>query len=181
MRYNAVMPLEKFKPLPTIVIPKTSQDTLFESAAKTGETPENYLLGSLALVAVWGEAIIARDGTKRLLHGIIDTLDNSCEPINIRKILRFAEAEGNTEISSPPNAESEPALQIAVPLASKGAIDQAAHFYDTTIPKITHVAAGIRHELLELQDRGHLYAFSYDGRIWQPVGISRVLLGPSQN
>lgn len=181
MRYNAVMPLEKFKPLPTIAIPKTSQDTLFEIARITGETPENYLLGSLALVAVWGEIIIAGNGTKRLLHRITDTMDNTSEPINIREILSLAETEGNTDTSSTPNVESEPALQIAVPLTSKGAIDQAADFYDTTIPKITRTAAGIRHELLELQDRGYMYEFSYDGRVWQPIGISRVLLDPSQN
>ena len=175
------MPLEKFKPLPCIAIPQTAHDTLVEIAAKSGETPENYLLGSLGLVAVWGEVVTAGEGVGTILHGIVDVLDNTCEVFDVKEILAHSDSDLKTDFSTEVPEPSQNSLQIAVPLEMKSAIDQAVGYYQTTIPKLTRVAVGIRHEILDLQDKGHVYAFSYGDDIWQSVHLARVRLNPLHN
>lgn len=174
------MPLEKYRPLPTIPVPKTSHEILCEIARKSRETPENYLLGSVALVALWGELITAGEGSKRFVHGIIDLLDKSCQEFDIREILRSRVGDEHREAEAA-TSPSEEVVQFAVPIEKKSAIDCAASYYDTSIPKLTRVAVNIRHEILNLQDLGHVYAIRYDDNKWQQKHIARVVCNPDHN
>ncbi len=166
--------------LPTLNIPASGLSSLNEFASLAGETPRNYIIGSLQLVGIWGRVISAYDMPPVFYHGVANTETDSIDIVDIPGIIKYHSIRPESHPAQVAQ-KTKNGLQLTVPIEMLPEIAVATSYYNATLQQLARVALNIRAEVLQRLDDCGVYLFSADQEEWLEVDVLRVIQDPSYN
>lgn len=179
-----IMAFEGYEIPSSIGVPRMDLPVIEKISVPYGESPEQYMLGSMGLVAVWREMVDMIGFTPGLMHGIANPAANELELFSIDDLIgmigpkiqerKLISAELCFDISP------EDILTFEVPEVLHPRIIKACVYFDHGPKSLIGVAAEIRDIVLSGQNNGLIYVFGVDGDNWYDVVLDTITGDPEE-
>lgn len=172
------MAFESYEIPGAIGVPRIDSSMIDLFASSVGETPEQYMLGSIGLVAIWGEMISEVNFAPGFLHGLGNPVTEDLELFNIDDLIAIVKPQVKERelISAEIGFEMHPEdiLVFEIPEILHPRIRNACVYFGHGPKALIGAATEIRRLILSGQDDGLIYVFSIDGENWYDVEIDTI-------
>lgn len=172
------MAFENYEIPSSIGVPRMDLPVLEKFSTPFGESPEQYMLGSVALVAVWGEMADLVEFSPGIMHGLANPEAGDVELFSIDDLIGIIgpKVRERKLISAELgyNITSEDILTFPVPEILHPRIRKACVYFDHGPRPLIGAAAEIREIILSGQKNGLIYVFGVDGDNWYDVELDTI-------